>query len=173
MFDIYIDILCVMNKEIDSVLGHDSINWQVLNACPCCHYKLEGEEPLVPAMLYAVYGNNSAWCTGSAGVADQYKFSSDYIISQNTVNVFKDDVKHSEGTLPWPPVPNCLHINADTETTILTDDMLGHCTSNFKASGPEQKKTALDIYEITGIFMAACHHGIIEKICEMMRSGEL
>ncbi|KAG1869619.1 hypothetical protein F4604DRAFT_1545817, partial [Suillus subluteus] len=49
----------------------------------------------------------------------------------------------------------------------------GRCTSNFKASGPEQKKTALDIYEITGIFAAACCHGIIEKICEMVRSREL
>ncbi|KAG1877267.1 hypothetical protein F4604DRAFT_1880502 [Suillus subluteus] len=172
-FDIYLDILRVVKKEIDSVLGCDSLNWRVLNACPCCHYKLEGEEPLIPAVLYAADGNNSARRAGSAGAADQCEFSSNYIISQNTVNVFKDEVKHSRGTLPWPPVPNRSHIDADTETTISTDDMLGRCTSNFKVSGPEQKKTALDIYEITGIFAAACHHGIIEKICEMVRSGEL
>lgn len=47
------------------------------------------------------------------------------------------------------------------------------CTKNWKASAAEHKKRALDIYDITGIFASACRHGLMNKICEMVYSGEL
>ncbi|EIW76028.1 hypothetical protein CONPUDRAFT_40272, partial [Coniophora puteana RWD-64-598 SS2] len=34
-------------------------------------------------------------------------------------------------------------------------------------------KKALNIYENTGIFTSACQHGIMQKVCKMVRSGEL
>lgn len=37
----------------------------------------------------------------------------------------------------------------------------------------ENNKRALKIYETTGMFVAACRHGLIQKLCEMVNSGEL
>ena len=39
-FDIYLAILRVVDKEVRVALGHDTPNWQVLNACPSCTYEV-------------------------------------------------------------------------------------------------------------------------------------
>jgi len=43
----------------------------------------------------------------------------------------------------------------------------------WKSSAAEHEKWALDIYDMTGLFASACHHGFILKACEMVQSGEL
>jgi hypothetical protein len=60
----------------------------------------------------------------------------------------------------------------DDKDNVETDENLASCL-RWKSSGPDHKKTALDIYETTSIFTSACRHGFIIKVCEMVKSGEL
>ena len=43
------------------------------------------------------------------------------------------------------------------------------CT-NWKNSAVDTKKTAFEIYETNGIFPTACHHGLIEILCEIVEA---
>lgn len=45
-------------------------------------------------------------------------------------------------------------------------------TDNWKAANTIAENTT-NIFEQTGVFVSACHHGIIQTLVEMRRSGEL
>ncbi|KAG1761272.1 hypothetical protein EDD22DRAFT_954188 [Suillus occidentalis] len=60
----------------------------------------------------------------------------------------------------------------DDEDSVETDENLASCLQ-WKSSGLDHKKTALDIYETISIFASACQHGFIIKVCKMVKSGEL
>ncbi|PSS29560.1 hypothetical protein PHLCEN_2v2951 [Hermanssonia centrifuga] len=66
-FDVYLQIIQLVDKRILSALGHDSENWCVLNACPPCGYELDNEPPLVFSRMYAMDGNNSLKCIAKIG----------------------------------------------------------------------------------------------------------
>ena len=55
--------------------------------------------------------------------------------------------------------------NGDEEATT--------CMERWKAAMLDSHKCMWAIYCGTGIFLAACHHGIIWWICDMVESGEL
>ncbi|KAG2113283.1 hypothetical protein BD769DRAFT_1673822 [Suillus cothurnatus] len=98
-----------------------------------------------------------------AAQSDHCKFNSSYVISRQEVDQFKNEVQHHQ------------HIDCDKESDDKdedVDEMLASCLT-WKSSAPDHKKTATDIYETTGIFASACHHGFIIKFGEMVRSGEL
>lgn len=125
-------------------------------------FKLEDEKTLHPKMLVSHDGNNSSKRIAGAGSADESRFCSTYFISREQVDLFKDEVQHRRTNQP----------REDDEDNIETDENLASCLQ-WKSSGPDHKKTALDIYETTGIFASACRHGFIIKVCEMVKSGEL
>ncbi|EIW82668.1 hypothetical protein CONPUDRAFT_51967, partial [Coniophora puteana RWD-64-598 SS2] len=161
-FDAYLHILRTIHSRLDSELGRDTPNWRSLHSCPCCHAKLPDDPPLVPAVQFASDGNNSARRVESAGNADPRTFTSDYFIPRKEVDVYKNEVRSTGDD------------TADNDAADNDNEgQSGRCTSDFRASRPDGHKTALDIYETTGIFASACQHGIIQKICEMVRSGEL
>jgi len=58
-YDIYLEILYCVKCRLDKALGQSTANWRLLNVCPCCFYKLEGEPPLVFDWLATIDGNNS------------------------------------------------------------------------------------------------------------------
>ncbi|KAI9057832.1 hypothetical protein FKP32DRAFT_1615023 [Trametes sanguinea] len=58
-FDMYLDILHHVDLLVNAALHRDAPDWQSLNMCPPCMYKLEGEGPLSPAMLVTMDGNQS------------------------------------------------------------------------------------------------------------------
>lgn len=80
------------------VLGRDTPNWRLKNACPACMYKLEGEPPLVLPLLTTMDGNNSLKRfhrrerteEGSAGASkereDSRQVPGDYYLSPEEVN---------------------------------------------------------------------------------------
>ncbi|KAI0083017.1 hypothetical protein BDY19DRAFT_981236 [Irpex rosettiformis] len=189
-FDAYLDILRRVKQDVDHALGRDTPDWRIKNACPCCNYKLKDEPPLTPSRLLAMDGNNSAKRVASAGLVDFGQFDSDYFLSREEVDRFKDEVKgrkrkgneaargaqpagsdseeeDEEEDAPWVPDTSKPGDVTDGQTKATS------CTENWKASAEEHHKKALNIYHQTGIFGSACRHHIIEKFCEMIRSGEL
>ncbi|KAG2047749.1 hypothetical protein BDR06DRAFT_1013620 [Suillus hirtellus] len=143
-FDAYLCILQCIHSKVNQALGHGTKDWHAQNMCPCCMYELEDEIPLSPKILVSHDSNNSSKHVAGVGSADECQFHSSYFLSREQVDCFKDEI----------------------------DENLASCL-RWKSSGPDHKKTALDIYETTGIFVSACHHGFIIKVCEMVRSGEL
>ncbi|KAI0083349.1 hypothetical protein BDY19DRAFT_987928 [Irpex rosettiformis] len=179
-FDAYLDILRRVRQEVDCTLGRDTPNWRIKNACPCCNYKLKDEPQLIPSRLLAMDGNNSAKRVASAGLVDFSTFESDYFLSRDEVDRFKDEVKGRKrknadvpgndpmaNDAPW--IPDTSKPGDVTDGQARTTS----CTENWKASAEEHHKKALDIYHQTGIFGSACRHHFIEKFCEMIKSGEL
>jgi Kyakuja-Dileera-Zisupton transposase len=69
---------------------------------------------------------------------------------------------------PWPPMDR-----DDQGDPVDGADEATHCAERWKSSAAEHEKHALDIYDTTGLFASACHHGFILKACEMVQSGEL
>ena len=39
-FDIYLEVIKVVNNRVKAALGRDAPNWRVLNACPACTYEV-------------------------------------------------------------------------------------------------------------------------------------
>jgi hypothetical protein len=58
-FDVYLAIRAVVDKRVQVVLGHDTPDWRLKNACPPCLYKLEGEPRLEIPLMVTIDGNNS------------------------------------------------------------------------------------------------------------------
>ncbi|OCH88551.1 hypothetical protein OBBRIDRAFT_734191 [Obba rivulosa] len=167
-FDIYLNILRRVQKRMNAALKHDTPDWRMKHACPCCNLKLEGEPVLHPERLIAIDGNNSAKRVASAGAEDERCFDSDYFLSRDEVDRFQHEVKRKPTA----------KISTEDNHDISGDAPDGQerpspCTERWKASAAEHEKCALDIYESTGIFVCACRHGFIQKACEMIRSGEL
>ncbi|PSS34067.1 hypothetical protein PHLCEN_2v1892 [Hermanssonia centrifuga] len=46
-FDVYLQIVWIVDKRIQTALSRNGENWHVLNACPPCKYKLNEELSLV------------------------------------------------------------------------------------------------------------------------------
>ncbi|KAI0083766.1 hypothetical protein BDY19DRAFT_998324 [Irpex rosettiformis] len=189
-FDAYLDILRRVQLDVDKALGRSTPHWRMKNACPCCNYKLKGEQPLIPSRLLAMDGNNSAKRVASAGMVDFSQFHSDYFLPREEVDRFKDEVKGRKRTGADRPGDE-LNASSDTEPEDEDNDapwvpdmskpgdvtdgqsITTSCTENWKASAEEHHKRALDIYHQIGIFGSACRHHFIEKFCEIIRSGEL
>lgn len=55
-------------------------------------FKLDSEPTLIPSRMAAMDGNNSAKRFASAGLEDMRVFESDYFLSPEEVDVFKDEV---------------------------------------------------------------------------------
>lgn len=47
------------------------------------------------------------------------------------------------------------------------------CSKRWSNLADDSKKTMWGIFVETGIFVAACRHGVIVAACDMLRSGEL
>jgi len=105
-------------------------------------------------------GNSAKWVDGS-GHADERVFLSDYHISCEVVDRFKDDIAHHSKQ----------HTAAQPQS-VVDGSKLETCTENWKITNTLQDST-VKVFEQTGIFISACRHGIMESFCEMYRSGEL
>jgi hypothetical protein len=70
-YDTYLEILCHVDHHLNEALHRNTPNWRLLNACPCCTYKLKDELPLVLEWLFCIDGNNSLkrWVSSTYGVA--------------------------------------------------------------------------------------------------------
>ncbi|KAG1765892.1 hypothetical protein EDD22DRAFT_774562, partial [Suillus occidentalis] len=86
-----------------------------------------------------------------SGHADEHCFTSSYLISADKVKQFKDDVHLHPGT-------HAAAAHVESKTSVVVN-MIAENTTN--------------VFEQTGVFVSACHHGIIQTLVEMRQSGEL
>ncbi|KAI0746795.1 hypothetical protein C8Q80DRAFT_1220069 [Daedaleopsis nitida] len=164
-FDVYLLLMDQVHRKVQEALGRDAPNWRVRHACPACSYKVEGETPATYERMIVMDGNNSLKCvaTGARKVGDTRKFT-------KVVERFTGEVKRR----PQPHVEVPPEHNPDDSAGDPTDGAPdSSCTSNWKAVAADDKKRMWAIFEETGIFAAACRHGFIVWLIDMVRSGEL
>lgn len=53
------------------------------------------------------------------------------------------------------------------------DDAESLCADRWKNLSAESTKRMWGIFDQTGIFIAACRHGVVQAMCDMIKSGEL
>ena len=122
---------------------------------------------------------------GGRSVGDTRTFDkSDYYLSKEFVNQFKDEVKSKTA-------PSCAEASEHErewedeearESVDDTEEMLGtsvgpvsapRCTDNWKSAAAENKKRMWGIFREMGLFASACRHGFILWHIDMIQSREL
>ena len=53
------------------------------------------------------------------------------------------------------------------------DAAVAICIERWRNANPEERKRTWGVFDERGLFLAACRHGIIVSICDMVKSGEL
>ncbi|KAG1893995.1 uncharacterized protein F5891DRAFT_1131069 [Suillus fuscotomentosus] len=149
-------------------LNCDSLNWRLLNSCPCCFYKLEDEENMSLEWLVTMDSNNSLkrWMSSTAR-NDSCTFRSDYWLDRLRVDKFKDEVRGH--THPTADTEN----GQDIKQTETVPSSSFTCVNQWRNAGPEQRKRMFSVFDESGIFIAACRHWFILLACDMVKSGEL
>jgi hypothetical protein len=124
-YNIYLEILHHVNYRLNEALHRNTPNWRLLNACPCCTYKLEDEPPLALEWLVSIDGNNSLkrWASSTYGVTprqDSRKPRSDYWVDRASVDIFKDDVRRSAVCI--------IHVCSNGKLTHVAEPIKLRCT---------------------------------------------
>ncbi|OCH83864.1 hypothetical protein OBBRIDRAFT_815682 [Obba rivulosa] len=186
-FDVYLSIHRIIDGRMSELLGRNTPDWRVLNACPACTYELDDETPLRFSRMICIDGNNSLKRmakVGSRDVGDTRIFSqSDYYLPDDFVDQFAHEVKARKQAAKV-----VLDDNEDSHDGIIEEDVEEEgdptdlapmasgnksCTDNWKAAADDLKKKMWGVFEETGIFASACRHGFILWITDMIKSGEL
>ncbi|KAG1839898.1 hypothetical protein DFJ58DRAFT_718476 [Suillus subalutaceus] len=165
-YDVYLEILHHVDRRLNEVRKCNTPNWRILNACPCCSYKLDEEAPQVIDRLFSINGNNSLkrWASLTYGLTprvDPRQARSDYWVDRVTVDKFKDTVRRSEDD--WE----------DQVAKPVEPELTFNCTERWRNAGPEQRKKMFAVFDESGIFVATCWHRFVLLMCDMVRSGEL
>ncbi|KAG1737240.1 hypothetical protein EDB19DRAFT_1895912 [Suillus lakei] len=159
MFNTYLTVLCVVKKQVNTVLQHNTPNWQVQHACPPCSYVLANEPPLEFRCMYVFDGGNSAkqmLMPGECQEGDLRVFQdSDYLLPHTFVDGFANEV----------------HLRLDPDITRPTKAdvvaIAAECSKNWKAAASGEKRM-WNIFDETGIFVCACRHGFILWYADMV-----
>ncbi|KAI0083236.1 hypothetical protein BDY19DRAFT_987949 [Irpex rosettiformis] len=168
-----------------------------------CNSNLENEPPLRFGRLIAMDGNNSLkrMATAAHRVAGDTRSleDSDYFLSSDFVNRFANEVhgratkgpavKHkgqdsdedSDEDLDGPETEgdptDGLHPSngaaAGNEAQDARRRRLALCVKNWKSAAKDEKKKMWAIFDESGVFAAACCHGFVLWIMDMVCSGEL
>lgn len=140
--------------------------------------------------LWAHDGNNSLkrmLPVGNRTAADTRVYDdTDYFLSREYVDSFANEVKshrkdkHREVLAEDSededdPVANLADGPGDPTDGVpaTSQDGVDQCVKNWKAAASDEKKRSWAIFDETGIYAAACRHGLILWLCDMVRSGEL
>ena len=121
-------------------------------------------------------GNNSLKRirqVGSYAIADHRVFDGDYFLAQENVDKFANEVKRKAPEEPEEDAPEIEQDSEGDPTDGAQPGITVACADNWKASQAGEVQRMWNIYEETGIFAAACRHGLILWLADMVRSGEL
>ena len=96
-FDSYLEICRRVDKKLNNRLGYDTPNARLIQQCPPCFFKLEGEQDLDFSVMVSMDGNNSlkrigASIRGNQELSDSRTIDSDRWITADEVDRFKDEV---------------------------------------------------------------------------------
>ncbi|TFY51826.1 hypothetical protein EVJ58_g10360 [Rhodofomes roseus] len=150
-YEIYLAMVRGVEKRVRGVLGRDSPNWRVLNACPPCGYQLDNEPDLRWQRMLCLDGNNSLKRLrplGNRTQGDTRVFAdSDYYLPQDFVDTFAHEVKSrrddsSAADLdhevePPDDRPQIADTGGDPADDVPDDSPLKTCTQNWKAAAAE------------------------------------
>ncbi|KAI0685393.1 hypothetical protein BC835DRAFT_1290305, partial [Cytidiella melzeri] len=188
-FEIYLRITRSVHLKIYKALGWDEENWRVKNACHACCYKLENEPELRFGRLIAMDGNNSLKriaTTAHRTAADTWALhDSNYFLSTDFVNQYANEVRGKSSKGPAVKRKDQDSDDESDDGLRLLDDSdrndpqaarrqrLASCTKNWKSAAKEDRKKMWGIFDEVGIFAAACRHGLLLWVTDMVCSGEL
>ncbi|KAH9910768.1 uncharacterized protein BXZ73DRAFT_108540 [Epithele typhae] len=164
-YDIYIEILEDVQRDVMSALGWDTLDWRAIHGCPPCGYELEDEEPTEWDKKLGMDGGNSLkrLARSTQDVADTREFKNDLILPRPFVDQHANEVlKRQDEILKIPRAIPRMVPTANPSP----------CATNWKAAEAEVKKHAYGAFEETGIFASCCRHGKMLWIADMVRSGE-
>ncbi|KAJ3775255.1 hypothetical protein FB446DRAFT_638291 [Lentinula raphanica] len=170
-FDLYLQVLSLVNSRVLAALGRDSPDWRLANACPCCLYSVEGEPKLRYRLLATWDGNNSLkrlrrterfdavddlpQLGKSRERPDTRTAGGDYYLSREEVDRWSRESiqKLTSGTVE------------DAEES--------SCANRWKNLSEELTAKMWGVYEETGIFLSLCRHSFVLLVVDMVNSGEL
>ncbi|KAJ7828578.1 hypothetical protein B0H14DRAFT_3088219 [Mycena olivaceomarginata] len=164
-FDVYLEILQVVDDRIKKVLGRDTPDWRLKNCCPACTYKLEGEMKMIFEMLVTLDGNDSL---------------KRILVKDKTVD--ENGAAHGRGKERDDPRTadagrNYLMTREDVDkwskerSKDKAEDT--ECQEHWKNMSEELTAKMWGIFDETGVFLALCRHGFVLLVADMVRSGEL
>ncbi|KAJ7645339.1 hypothetical protein B0H17DRAFT_1216045 [Mycena rosella] len=170
-FDLYLEILQIMEGRVKRALGRDTPDWRLKNCCPSCTYKLEGEAKLIFEMLGTGDGNDSL---KRILRKDQGAFDDDGVPKRGaterpdpqTADVGGDYYLSREKVDKWSKEVVAKQRSDDPE-----EDNL--CQERWKNMSEEITERMWGIFDETGIFLALCRHGFVLRIADTVKSGEL
>jgi Kyakuja-Dileera-Zisupton transposase len=109
-------------------------------------------------------------------------FESDYFLSHEYVDVFKNEIKRKAQAPGHVEVSELLllafHLGNLQQVEVEGDPTDGHtglatCTDRWRAANADNAKGMYHTFQETGIFVSVCRNGLIWTIVDMMRSSEL
>ncbi|KAG1743994.1 uncharacterized protein EDB91DRAFT_1236582 [Suillus paluster] len=171
--------LRVVEKRVNTELQCDTPNWRVQHACLPYSYVLANEPPLEFGRMYVFDGGNSAkqmLTPGEHQAGDLCVFQdSDYLLPCTFVDGFANKVHLRLD--PDIMRPTEADVVAETDDDLLvsvsSQAIAAECSKNWKAAASDEEKRMWNIFDETGIFVCACHHGFILWYANMVQSGEL
>ena len=97
-YDVYLAIQRRVKQQVQTALGYDTPNHQLLNICPACFYELDDEPDLKFSFFCLINANNSLKRIGAAmhnttARLDSRVLDSDRWLSPKEVDRFADEVK--------------------------------------------------------------------------------
>ncbi|KAF9790844.1 hypothetical protein BJ322DRAFT_1170390 [Thelephora terrestris] len=174
-FDVYLDIIRVVNQRVKASLSQDGPDWRVLNACPACSYELNDEPNLIFRRMYAIDGNDSLKRIARVGareIGDTRCFlDSDYYIPTEEVDQWAREVR--PGSARDENFEDSTSDNGEEQDSTNSESPdQGACANNWKAAQSDSKKHMWGVFAETGLFASACRHGFFLWVADMIRSGE-
>ncbi|KZV93713.1 hypothetical protein EXIGLDRAFT_673831 [Exidia glandulosa HHB12029] len=176
-FDTFLAIRREVDARVRDLLQRSAPHWRVKNSCPPCRYKLDDEPVLlIPAMIGSD-GNFALKRSAAAGSADARTFASDYKIEDESIDLYANEVPKRTRVTPVhgenAKVDDVTVEELEESGEPGDDAAPTPCVLRWKAAKAEQNKTAPDMFEQTGIYVAICRHGMVLYYCEIRKSGEL
>lgn len=169
-FDVYLDILAVVDKRVAAALERDTPAWNITNACPACSYEVNDEPPLKFSRIISIDGNDSAKRVIRRGAPDLEGTLG------NAVE-WKDPRDGRAGIILRPEI-----VDVYAKDSVA---MLGHSNTLGVEPSPceerggwqnmvhDEDSKSWAIFDETGIFSCLCRHGCVLVATDMIRSGEL
>ncbi|KAJ7730827.1 hypothetical protein B0H14DRAFT_2409539 [Mycena olivaceomarginata] len=170
-FDVYLEILQVVDDRIKKVLGHDTPDWRLKNCCPACTYKLEGEMKMIFEMLVALDGNDSL----------KHILVKDKTVDENGAAHGRGKERDDPRTADAGRNHLMTREDVDKWSKEVLATLVQHpdkaedteCQERWKNMSKELTAKMWGIFDETGVFLALCRHGFVLLVADMVRSGEL
>ncbi|KAJ7723600.1 hypothetical protein B0H14DRAFT_3098274 [Mycena olivaceomarginata] len=145
-----------------AALGRDTPNWRLKNACPCCLYKLEGEEVLRIPLLCTFNGNNS--------LARFWRREQEWVDDSGTA-VPGASKEHRDDRVA-PGDRYLLRQEVDRWEKEGLEELMKGFEAGTGADDPDDDGCD-EMYDETGFFPCLCRHSFVLVAMDMVKSGEL